>query len=274
MVFSMRRTPNSMAAVACGCLLVQLFGGALAAPSLGISVDTASGAYAISVDGATWFSSVQLPVCVAGAQVALKFSAAIDASGADALGPWTGVASTYLATGQTRIVFTTHHYANQANAASATVSFPDGLDTSRCGVNTAQSTRFPAFSTSAAQAPTLGFLSWRGTALASTVSARGLSNLAQKGLDAGPVVSFNQSGTALVWSTLSSHKVVIQATAAGSYSMGLSAAIPSIPQNWNYSVLFVASYGGASAATYAWGDAIRTFSGTTRLPSVTLSDIG
>lgn len=60
----------------------------------------------------------------------------------------------------------------------------------------------------------------------------------------------------------------------GAYTMGVSAAIPSIPAGWEYSAVFVGAYGGPTAATYAFGDAIRAFKNTTRLPSVTLSDIG
>jgi hypothetical protein len=93
------------------------------------------------------------------------------------------------------------------------------------------------------------------------------------------------------------------------YAMGLSAAIPSIPQGWNHSVIMVASYGGFTEATYTWGATIQSFygsrplnkraeqkgdadddcfvfvfvfgsvlcwrpAGTTRQPSVTLTSVG
>jgi hypothetical protein len=43
---------------------------------------------------------------------------------------------------------------------------------------------------------------------------------------------------------------------------------------FNHSILFTVATGGATAGVYAWGDAIQSVSATTRLPSVTLSDIG
>ncbi len=43
-----------------------------------------------------------------------------------------------------------------------TAAFPQGLDTSNCGSNTEQSTRFPTIDTSAALAADLDVISWRG----------------------------------------------------------------------------------------------------------------
>jgi hypothetical protein len=61
---------------------------------------------------------------------------------------------------------------------------------------------------------------------------------------------------------------------SGTYTAGLSAAVPEIPAGWNYSHIFSVADGGPTAAVYAWGAAIQTYLGTSRLPSVTLSDIG
>ena len=82
------------------------------------------------------------------------------------------------------------------------------------------------------------------------------------------------NGNTLVWSTLDSHKIFPQTTQGNSYSMGLAAAIPSIPQGFNHSILFSVSEGGATAGMYAWGRTIQGYHDTSRLPSVTLSDIG
>lgn len=68
--------------------------------------------------------------------------------------------------------------------------------------------------------------------------------------------------------------VPCSAPSDGVYTMGVSAAIPSIPVGWEHSVLFVGAYGGPTAATYAFGSAIQAFKNTTRLPSVTLTDLG
>jgi hypothetical protein len=60
----------------------------------------------------------------------------------------------------------------------------------------------------------------------------------------------------------------------GVWSMGLAGLIPTIPAGYNYSAVFTVAAGGATAGVYAWGDAVQAYHGTTRLPSVTLSDIG
>ena len=56
--------------------------------------------------------------------------------------------------------------------------------------------------------------------------------------------------------------------------MGIAAAIPQLPAGYNYSILFTSNTGGATAAMYAWGDVIQSYYDTTRIPSVTLTDIG
>ena len=102
-------------------------------------------------------------------------------------------------------------------------------------------------------------------------------NLGAKGLDCGPVVSTDPtsaSRTTLVWSTLDAHKIMPQTTSTGMYAMGLAGAIPKIPVGYNHSILFSAAEGGATAGMYAWGDIIQKYHTTTRLPSVTLTDIG
>jgi len=403
----------------------------------------ATGNYSVALDGVVWLQSPSAPpsFCVQGAQVPLAFVSAAPASGSDALGDWSGASATFRTSDASAapVVLTSKAYAARPSVAVLTAAFPAGLDTSGCGSNTQQSTRFPAFDTGAAKTPQLAYVSWRDTALGKTVAAQGLDKLAQSGLDAGPVVATDgASATAasLVWSTLDNHKIVVQATgggalapltslwstqradqilclsalcaadqkadgayvaqrvegfgvpgdaaaargsvtlggrefatlplrfawsaakldnfvsnasaalpdgsysdmgangsiladgsapgsvplklcvrvynsshtdyaalasadglawaaangyacgatigwvltsggdASGSYSMGLSAAVPSIPANWSYSVLLSAANGGTTAATYAWGAAIQAFYATTRLPSVTLTDIG
>lgn len=51
------------------------------------------------------------------------------------------------------------------------------------------------------------------------------------------------SRNTLVWSTLDNHKIVPQATAGGTYAMGIAAAIPLLPKAFNYSVVFTANAG-------------------------------
>jgi len=62
--------------------------------------------------------------------------------------------------------------------------------------------------------------------------------------------------------------------AGGTFTLGLSAAVPAIPSGWEYSTFFSVADGGPTAAIYTWGQALQSYYGTVRLPSVTLSDIG
>jgi hypothetical protein len=392
-----------------------------------ISYSTTSNIWTWSVGTVEWFQSPStLSICSSGNKAASLTTNGImvDASGSDSLGNWIGFSVTYNAS-LVRLVITAQHYQTSSNGiAVITVSFPDGVDTSGCGGVADQSTHFPAFDTSAALAPNLGFLTWRGST-APAISSQGLTGLEQKGLDAGPIIAYNSDGTSLMWSTLTSHKIVVQTTVSGSssgpisslwsetrkdqlvclsdlcysdqkpdgsystqriegygspnsnglglnfawseqvfdnfvgntssalpsssydimgsngvifssstdapglipliayskiynsshtdwaavaspagiawannlgytqeyiigyvlanpsndttgstYSMGLSAAINTIPNDWSYSILFVATTGGPTATAYSWGSAMQTYSGTSRLPSVTLSDVG
>ena len=213
----------SLAACAAGALAARA-----AAPSLSWTVDAATGAYALALDGQAWLASPAAPptLCVAGAPAPLAFVSAANASGADAFGAWTGLAVTRATPGGVRVVETFQAYAD-ASRLVATAAFPDGVDAAgsgaACGGNAAIRTAFPRFDTAAAAAPTLGFVSWRDAALGTTATALGLAALGQNSLDAGPVVAFAPGGgggggappPALVWSTLDAHKIVTQTTTGG-----------------------------------------------------------
>jgi hypothetical protein len=60
----------------------------------------------------------------------------------------------------------------------------------------------------------------------------------------------------------------------GTYTLGLTADVPAIPAGWEYSTIFSLAEGGPTAAVYQWGEVMRGYYGTTRLPSVTLTDVG
>ena len=249
-----------------------------AAPQVSIEVDQTSGAYSVALDGEKWYTSPPAPqVCVAGKQITLAFNKTSPASGTGHWGPWSGVEARYTSEKSPSVVldlqFQSFH--QQPSIAVAKASFPQGLDTSKCGGNKQLSANFPAFSTASARAAQLDTLSWRGGVIDTTVAARGLDKLGANGLDCGPVVSTDPAtGATLVWSTLDNHKIVPQTTAGGTYAMGIAAAVPALPAGFAYSSLFSASGGGATAAVYAWGDRIQDFHSTTRLPSVTLTDVG
>ena len=63
-------------------------------------------------------------------------------------------------------------------------------------------------------------------------------------------------------------------SSSGTYTLGLTAEVPAIPAGWEYSTIFSLADGGPTAAVYQYGEVMRGYYGTTRLPSVTLTDIG
>jgi hypothetical protein len=195
--------------------------------------------------------------------------------GSDAFGVWTGTTASFAAVGGASMDLTFKAYAARPSVVVGTASFPTNISTAGCGGNTDLSTRFPAFSTTAGRAADLHTLSWRGDVIATTAAATGLGALGNSGLDCGPVVSTDPTTRiTLVVSTLDNHKIIPQKTEDGAWSMGLAGLIPIIPAGYNYSTVFTVATGGATSGVYAWGDAIQAYHGTSRLPSVTLSDIG
>lgn len=425
-----------------------VFSSSASLPSLSVEVDPSSGLYNVSVDGALFYASVTaMTVCVGGdTGVPLTFVSTAPASGVDAFGAWSGVSTNWTTpAAAATITFTFQSYGPALpNVAVLRASFPDGLDTSNCGSNGAQSTRFPSFSTSAGVAGSADFLTWRGSTLPS-VSVRGLGALGSNGIDSGPVLASDGGalGRTLTLSSLDNHKILAQSTCAsspaetaisslwsaarldqvaclsavcaqdqvangdyavqriegygiaagdarlsadqstlaiggaaypvipltfryseanddnwvgtnasgpddtytfegpnglifstaggappanttpllvfsrvynathvdwasvasaegiawatsngytqryvagfvytappppcGSYSLGVSAAIPAIPAGWSYSALLHSSYGGVTKGIYAWGAALQAFSGTTRAPAITLQKVG
>ena len=252
--------------------------------SFGFANDT--GAYSIVLDGETWYESTASPeVCVNGQRVLLQFVHASfrSTSGSDqTFGKWTGLSANFehkAGSTSATMVATFKMYSGLPNVAVATASFPFGLRTSRCGRNTDLSTSFPSFRTNAARAPSLHTLSWRGQVLETTASATGLDHLGATGLDCGPIASTDpSSGKTLVWSSLTSHKVLPQRTADGVFSVGLSGSLPSVPAGFEYSYVFVASPSaeelGPTAGLYHWGAHMQRYHNTSRLHSVTLTDVG
>lgn len=246
------------------------------------SVDAGDGAYSVLVDGVPLFTSPRTGVqlCSQGSRASPAVIAGPlrRVSGSDNLGPWTGQVASYSRDGGKTIdvELTFQEYSDSLQTVGvATATFPNGLDTSGCGSNTELSTEFPSFNVSDAKASALTAVSWCGGVISNVSAAEGLAALGIAGLDCGPVATTDPStGSSLVWSTLNRHKIIPQVTRDGAYSMGVSAAIPSIPAGYNHSVIFSAAEGGITSAMYKWGGHQQTFHGTTRLPSVTLTDIG
>ncbi len=189
-----------------------------AAPAVSIDVAAGTGVYTVSVGGQAFYQSPSagVQVCVAGNRSSAKLAGApVAAQGTDGFGAWTGETASYSLDGgaTTAVQLTFQHYAASPEVAVATATFPSGLDTSNCGPNTQLSTAFPSFDTAAAKAASLHTLSWRGEVISETVAAMGLGNLGANGLDCGPVASTDPaSGNTLVFSSLTAHKILPQAT--------------------------------------------------------------
>lgn len=187
----------------------------------------ADGSYSLLVDSAPAFSSPSFTaapplLCVGGVFESLAVVGQAPASGVDPLGAWTGTDVTLKSSKtSTPVVHTFRAYPGAPSLLTSAAAFPAGVPGGgSCGANTAVRTSFPQFNTSDAMAPTLGFFSWRASVLSQLPAAVGLANLNQNTLDSGPVVAFfnGRPGVphpGIVWSTLSSHKVVTQATAGG-----------------------------------------------------------
>jgi len=91
-----------------------------------------------------------------------------------------------------------------------------------------------------------------------------------------------QYTTGYVWATSPSmdfSTVKVKCLESGSssssiYSFGVAASIPTLPPNYNYSVIMTGGYGGPTSTVYEWGKKIQQYYGTYRLNSVTLEKIG
>jgi hypothetical protein len=185
-----------------------------------------TGEYSLTVDSAPWYASPSLKdappqLCVGGQPLPLTLTGADPSSGTDSFGDWTGTTLTLsapTAPSPTLVTHTFKAYAALPSLVVGTAAFPSGVGGAEAGAcSGATRTAFPQFNTSAAFAPTLGTFSWRGAALDNLPAAVSLGALMQNSLDSGPVVSFfkGRPGVphpALVWSTLSSHKIITQAT--------------------------------------------------------------
>ena len=247
---------------------------------LSVAIDEKTGIYTVSLDGEDWYESPDdgFLVCTNGKRVPSKFVSKYVANGTDAFGDWTGETLVYSPANNVldRFEITFQKYVSDSSVVVGRLYFPNGLNTAGCGLKTDQAgPQFPVFNTSKAKSPSLSIVSWESEAVGIIRSTTGLAYLNRGVLDDGPVVSSDSTKPAtLVWSTLDNHKIITQNNINGQYSMGLSGAIPSIPINWSYSIIFSASAGGITQGVYEYGERIRTFSSTTRSPSVTLDKIG
>jgi len=184
--------------------------GLASAPDLTLAV-AADGSYNVSIDGTVWLSSSSsnYQLCVSGSQITLSVVSTQPAAGMDNFGSWTGT-SVALASASSivRVVYTFKSYADSPAIVVMTASFPEGVNTTGCGSNTAVSTRFPSFDTAAAAAPSLAWVSWKGVT-APLVAGHGLGTMNTNALDIGPAVLYDSSPAArtLTLSTLvSSHR--------------------------------------------------------------------
>ena len=210
---------------------------AIAPPAVKFVVDVKTGIYRVVVGDDAWYSSPAeaAVVCDRGVQRTLTLSSVAPANGVDShFGQWTGTRATWSSSSRPiSIAYTFQAFSAHPSVGVAKMTFTTPLNTSGCGPNTALSSRFPSFDTSALRATSNHFLSWRGAVMDITKASSGLGALGASGLDCGPVVSKlpgRRAQNALVWSTLDSHKILPQQTTRGSYSIGLApmthAAVP------------------------------------------------
>lgn len=166
------------------CVAAALAAAAPSQPLLSVFVYPDQGGYVVALDDTPWLVGPNsTSVCVAGVSTPLTLRGTKAVSGKDAFGPWTGVSVSWGGAGNVSAVYTFQSYASRPSTVVATASFPAGLDTSNCGSNTQGSTAFPAFSVNDAQAPTLDFVTWRGTTAGAAWSS-GLSALKNNGIGA------------------------------------------------------------------------------------------
>jgi len=257
--------------------------------SLTWSVDRASGAYAVSLGegAAVAVASAATTLCHEGVTYStengtLTVQEAADASGADALGAWTGTAVTFAAgagAAGVGVRATFKAYAARPTTLSLSAAFLGGVSSAGCGGDGAALKSFPllaalpALDAGAGGAPRATVLSWQDVGV--TVFAAGLANLTCAGVHCGPLVlSFPDGAPALagslVVSSLDNHKVVgVRSGAAwGGWAMGPVAQLPSLPDGWETSFVVVGGAGlGPTAAVYEWGAALQAAHNTTRLPA-------
>lgn len=208
----------------------------LPASSQGVSLEWqvgTDGTYSLAVDSAPWFTSPSITrapptLCIAGTPVPLKTTGPpTPASGTDNFGDWTGLTQllTTSTTPATTVTHTFKAYASNPTLLVATAAFPDGVDTTggqTCGDSGDTRTSFPQWNTSDAFASTLGVFSWKGSTMETIPSGLGLASLTTA-LDSAAVVSFfkGRPGVphpALVFSTLTSHKIIVQQMTGGGSS--------------------------------------------------------
>jgi len=213
-------------------------------PRLSISVDPKLGTYSLSVGNVSWYTSPGSPtLCVHGKEMKTTLNTTQDVSGNDKqFGAWEGIEASFAGDGGVEVVYTFKSYTSGQNSVVVgTASYPNGLDTTGCGPNTALSTRFPEFLTGTPEkTKSLLTMTWCGVTLSKNAVSRGLGGLSViSGLDCGPVVSMEEeTGLTVIWSTLDYHKIMPQSNMNGTYAMGISAAIPSIPKGFNHSIIF------------------------------------
>ena len=240
-----------------------------------------TGEYAIAVNAAVWYRSVDAPLLC---DTPLTYHSKQAATGTDAIGPWKGTVVTFTS-GSTPVVEHTYkQYTAVPEAAVVTVKYLTNLDTrSICDggaagnityINTVVGAEALALNTTAGGLVNmLRTLTWaRGLSMQAST---GLASLGTGGIQAGPVISTDpHSETTLVWSTLDSHKVVPQNNNASRYSIGLSGAFKAIAKGFSHSVVLIATSGGPTAAMYAWGAFMQSVAGKPRVSDRTLSYIG
>lgn len=259
-----------------------------ATPSISASVDSASGVFHVTVNGAEWFSGGDTSVTFDGVKYSasagtLALNGSVAVQGSDAVGSYTGTTLLWRAAGAggaaARFETRVRVYADSA-AVVFEQAFPDGAKNLSVGDIDAVSSSFPAFDLRsdakvAAAAPQRGYQQW--------------ASFGTPGSDpnaAGPWPPVGSSALAASWKretgSLAVFAVDLSATVVISpmtsfdawgqeyddpgraFTWGVRGSAVSVPPGFTMATVAVASGGGINRAMYAWGDVLLRVGGKER----------
>lgn len=250
---------------------------AAAAPSLTATVtDLATGAYAVTMGGATWWASAPDPFVFRWdgsvhrpSDGSLTVDSVAPTQGADDLGAYTGWA---LALGKGRVQATVKNYA-ALNAVTFETVYPQGLAaTNVSGADAAQdfSTAFPVLGDPLAKISTpLGYVAWSGVMCGGSPGAwtsKGLDGGAHFGDHGGVAVVFDESLAAVAISNADNFMVTsigFPSVTGTAFAAGFNGMLTHIPPGWRSRVLMVGGQ-GVNDTMYAWGDVLLGLGGKNR----------
>ena len=276
--------------MAAPCTRAVLAACALVAASAGLSlrVETTTGAYNVTYDGAPSWAAALVGGATAvrsGGRVHSTADGSLTlqgpatpTSGSDAFGAYTGYALSWLA-GGTTTRFATNFYVYNApvGVAPGTTAivfeqvFPDGLTGCANGDVSDVVAAFPALGPSyRALATPLHYLAYQGVSLSSHVgqwTTAGVNSAYLGGSNGAAVVALmNASLATVVFSALTDHLTAypsLAASAGGALTIGFNGDMAAVPAGYVFRSLLVAGQ-GVNDTMHAWGDLLLRAGGKPR----------